>query len=172
MSRTGVRFPPPTVSSSNQRWPRVARQPLVQSGGEYLRAFSLDPRGRRRIRRGGEPSWKEGSLRRKGGEGEESSSCLLASRLVRSRAGWRPWRRTWSLALGAALLAAGSCPTTGQARPDHTRREGTPARLYRIKTQRGPVLFGVCVCVCVVPSCKSKLSKCPVFIVHYISLFG
>ena len=43
MACTGVRFPLPTVSSSNQRRPRVTRQPLVQSGGECLRAFPSTP---------------------------------------------------------------------------------------------------------------------------------
>ena len=97
--------------------------PLVQSGGEPSERFP---------RPAGEGKDKGVASCREEGEREEASFCLLAfsstrgcsSRLVRSRAGWRPLRRSWSLVLGAVLLAAGSSPATGQARPDCTRWTG------------------------------------------------
>ena len=108
-----------TAATSHPTTPRPIWRRVPQSG-------TLDLRGRGRISVGGEP------LRKKEGDRKEASSCLLAfsstrrcsSRLVRSRAGWRPLRRSWSLVLGAALLAVGSSPATGQTRPDRTRRTG------------------------------------------------
>ena len=57
--------------------------------------------------------------------------------------------------VGRGLRVVGSSPTVVVwSRCDRTRREGTPARLYRIKTHRVQFLLGVCVCVSVGPICK------------------
>ena len=50
--------------------------------------------------------------------------------------------------VGRGLRVVGSSPTVVVwSRCDRTRREGTPARLYRIKTHGVHFLLGVCVCV-------------------------
>ena len=93
--------------------------PLIQSGGESIRAVPSTGGGVE----GKEKSRWRAVKRKKEKERKPRLACWR-SRLVRSRAGWRPLHRSWSLVLGAALLAAGSSPTTGQARPDRTRQTG------------------------------------------------
>ena len=63
--------------------------------------------------------------------------------------------------VGRGLRVMGSSPTmVVRSRCDRTRREGTPARLYRIKTHGVQFLLGVCVCVCVCPWAPSVSRNC------------